>query len=323
MPGSVGGNLVLSSGQGTTNGNIIINTGINTVLEITENDPIGSLSSFYTKNIAFDGYVLSPTRGQYTITTPSVTAQDLTIYAQTATNGYGGNLILSSGDGLFYEGLIEFQIGGVTNSNLGSDGYGAYLNIGSIPAHTGIFRIPNNTALKARNNTNNGDINLIGSNTSNNISIGEASLTTVIEGDLTVMGALTTASAITILTVGKINNLSNGTDGYLLSSFVESSDESFPAIVINNIAGNLKRLVVTCSQKPAAGQTVAILIRKNLVDTILTVTLTDTMTANTVGYIAQDLVNTVGVTFGDWITVRFISSATANVKNIMVSFEII
>lgn len=134
--------------------------------------------------------------------------------------------------------------------------------------------------------------------------------------------------AASTISVGAYGDLGDNIDGYLISMSVVTTDgyandsESFPAYVVNSATGTVKRLVVTCSAKPTGIETVTITVRKNWVDTALTVTLDSTMPAGTVGYIATDLVNSFAVVVGDWITVRCISSATCSVQNLMVTMEI-
>lgn len=127
-----------------------------------------------------------------------------------------------------------------------------------------------------------------------------------------------------VLSVGKIGILPNASDGYLLDMDI-TSDENYPAVVINSDTATLSRLIVTCTQKPTIlGDYVTVTVRKNLVDTGLTVTLTldSTTPAGGAGYIAKNLVNSQNVVIGDRITIRYESSAAANVQNLIASIEI-
>jgi len=123
--------------------------------------------------------------------------------------------------------------------------------------------------------------------------------------------------------VGSIGGLSNATDGYLLTGLIELSDESFPAYVVNSNSTSINRLVVTCSQIPGPGESVVITVRLNNVDTLLSVTVDDSTPSNTIGYIESNLINNIDAVYGDHITIRFVSSAAANVQNIMATIKVI
>jgi hypothetical protein len=348
-----GGDLILSAGDGYILGNVNIKTGSQNIL-VT--DISNYLSKYYLRGFVFDKNVTSPNISQED--TSSAIAQDLRIQAQNANNiftGYGGNLILSSGSGFDQNGKIKFQIDGTNFANAGIDNDGTYIDIGDIPATEGVFRIPNSTWIEARNSTNTGNIKLFGSNSFNEVVIGadlillgsidlpgESPVIThnfAIEGKH--VGQYVTAGALNILTngsnadgyhthsgasscytymVGKIGQLSYNFDGYLLSNLVEATNEDYAAFVVNKV-GSLGKLIATCTQRPIGAETVKIIVRKNKSDTILTLTLDSSMPASTNGYIASDLSNVVSVAFGDWITIRFISSIGAYVENLMISLE--
>jgi len=109
--------------------------------------------------------------------------------------GNGGNLTLSSGAGTpsNLSGSIIFQYGLVTHGVFNVSSGITYLEIGLIPAQSGVLRVPNNlSALSARNNANDGDIYIIGTDTADHIIIGDASSTTIVSGNLNVLGTTTT-----------------------------------------------------------------------------------------------------------------------------------
>lgn len=128
---------------------------------------------------------------------------------------------------------------------------------------------------------------------------------------------------MTQILVGKPQALSTNTDGYLLPSFSESSDENFPAYVANTDI-ILKNLTVTMSDNNLGGvENAVVTVRKNHVDTSLSVTLDESTPLNDAGtlYIVQDKVNSILANNGDKITVRFINSNTV-INNIMANFDI-
>ena len=123
---------------------------------------------------------------------------------------------------------------------------------------------------------------------------------------------------------GKIGAVTAGTDGYFLGNFTEAADETFPAYVANDSC-TLKNLSVSMSGAITAGQSVQIIIRVSEVDTSLTVTLDDStsLSADGKSRIEQDLSNEISVDNQDKVTVRFISSASADATNVMVTFDVL
>lgn len=132
----------------------------------------------------------------------------------------------------------------------------------------------------------------------------------------------TTASVFNLIT-GKTGSLSNGTDGYLLTNLSEISDETFPAYSVNSDSGTIDRLTVTCTQKPTASETVVITVRKNYTDTALTVTLDSSAAASAGGYSVSDLSNSISIALDDVITISYVSSASADVENLMVTVRVL
>ena len=338
---NTGGDLILVSGEGfdyggTLSGNIRLQSGIGSDSLII--DGYHNLIESYLRSFIFDKNVTDPFIGQEEDLTPGIMAQDFRIQAQNAptdpSGGFGGNLILSAGDGYDQRGKIQFQINTSSFANLGvdddpdnADGGSGYLDVGAIPATAGSLRIPNSSWIEARNADNTANIKLIGSNSSNQVIISHYEVTddalniltngSNADGYHTHSGILGTSAANYI--VGKIGPISNNTDGYLSADLDELTDENFPSFVIGK-DGYLHNLIVTCSERPSIGESIIITVRKNKVDTILTATLNDSMSANTVGYIVYNVTNIAPVIRGDWITIRYTSTA-ANVQNLMVSLE--
>lgn len=412
-----GGRLYMSSGDGydsAHSGDILLSLGYNDTLLLTRKDADYNHAAIISlNNLLFSDSQVTPFIGQYHNAIVGITAQDLKVFAQYADDGYGGNLLLSSGYGGWSTGLVKIQFGGATISNFGIDGYGMYANIGSIPAQSGTIRIDNNKSIKARNNVNNADLYLIGTDTFDNLILGTTSndtniygynvrINTNLTGDIlfdtnnqakhiyfdglqklyvNLMGSepylkaengayidlpggsITNTNNFAIngyhvdeyvtadnlsdlcngsnadslhthsgtsggdgyhsIIVGSIGALSNNTDGYLLTSLVELDDESFPAYVINSDSSKIYRLVVTCSNKPGAGESVVITVRLNGADTLLTVTLDNSTPAGIIGFIVTDLINNISAVIGDHITIRFVSSVAANVQNLMATIKVL
>ena len=90
------------------------------------------------------------------------------------------------------------------------DGYLAVTDISSdLVAQSGIIRIPDNQFIKSRNAGNSADLALIGTDSSNNIIIGNTTATfnatnTFIAGNLTVLGTTTTVDSTTVDIVGRV-----------------------------------------------------------------------------------------------------------------------
>jgi hypothetical protein len=77
------------------------------------------------------------------------------------------------------------------NSASSFDGYitvDGYIAVGTNPANAGIIRLPNNQDIKARNAGNNNNLSLIGSDSSNNIIIGQIGFYTEIKEKLSLTG---------------------------------------------------------------------------------------------------------------------------------------
>jgi len=106
-----------------------------------------------------------------------------------------------------------------------------------------------------------------------------------------------------------------------LSSGVLSASENNPIYVANS-NGTIKNLVVTCTQIPTGAETLQIVIRKNQVDTDLSITLDSSSSAGVVGYLESNLINTANVALGDWLTIKCVSSAGAIVDNLKICFSI-
>lgn len=187
---SIGGSMNIGSGNGTlADGYVRIVTGSTTRMfyDATANRATITLSTF-----AFNGLdggpdqvnVLNPTIKQRDNVTPSATGQTLTIQAQSApVGGVGGNLVLASGLGatLAQDGYISFRTDSLTaGGKFFTDANGPFFSVGdsvASPAATdGYFRVPNNVlALAARNSINSANIRLAGTNSSNQILLGNGS----------------------------------------------------------------------------------------------------------------------------------------------------
>jgi hypothetical protein len=128
------------------------------------------------------------------------------------------------------------------------------------------------------------------------------------------------------ITVGAYGALTSSPplDGYIVSMAIETGagSENFPAYVVNAPTATVSRLIVTCSTPPSPGETVIITVRKNKIDTALTLTLDSSMSAGVVGYVAKNLVDSFSVVEGDWITIRCQTSATCAVENLFVTLKI-
>lgn len=132
-----------------------------------------------------------------------------------------------------------------------------------------------------------------------------------------------TTSIITNIMDGYYGTFPSATDGYISNYRLLSgaNDGNFPAYIVNS-TGFMKNLIVTCSQIPTGAEAFIITLRKNLSDTLLSVTLNSSTASNSVGYIASDLINVVDLSFGDYISIKCISSTAAVVSNIKIFFEI-
>ena len=114
---STGGSLVLRSGYGFINGNILLQDGYGNDL-ITVNN---SSTIIYSPAVYFASSVISPTICQGLTPTNSAVGQKLTIQAQrcTGTTSTGGPLALLAGDGTSANGYIEMGYYGAIFSTTG------------------------------------------------------------------------------------------------------------------------------------------------------------------------------------------------------------
>jgi hypothetical protein len=142
------------------------------------------------------GAYINPTAGQTIVrigTTPLI-----------ATTGTSGNTILGlAGDltvsiaanattlGLFdsTNGVTLGSTGGATTASINAAS-GDYIGLGVHPAGTGYVRLPNTGAIKARNAANSADLNLISTDSSNNILIGDGSIAGIAEINTSLGGLL-------------------------------------------------------------------------------------------------------------------------------------
>lgn len=132
----------------------------------------------------------------------------------TGGGSHGGNVQLSPGIGntLLNNGEIDFQNGGNTYARFWKDSLNPFFEIGtgSNPAQSGYVRVPNNTiAVGARNPSNSGDMVLLASDNSGNIIIGNSTYTantssTVIAGNLTVLGTTTQVNSTVVDVEGRV-----------------------------------------------------------------------------------------------------------------------
>jgi len=135
------------------------------------------------------------------------------------------------------------------------------------------------------------------------------------------IGSGSGSSIVDYITCGLEGALPVNTDGYFLNDLSLIEDEDMAAYVINKDYATLQNLYVTCSVKPT--QDVVITVRKNKVDTGLTVTLDASSTALNDKFYESDLVNTEDVERGDFISVRVEGGSGTVSENIQVSIELI
>ena len=111
---STGGNLVLTSGSGTSSdGYVLIQEGGNSVAQF-----LSYGQTNYKQTLQFSSSVTSPIVKQATNTTNSATGQALTLQAQncTGTTTIGGSLFLNAGTGTNVNGAVWIQNGATTNT---------------------------------------------------------------------------------------------------------------------------------------------------------------------------------------------------------------
>jgi hypothetical protein len=112
---SIGGNLSLAAGTGTTNpGSILFTSGAN-YWNISANSFVATTTATGPN---------APIIGQNAVMTNSATGATFTLQAQNAsgTTSIGGNLALTSGTGTSTDGYTLLQVGGTTSISLGPNG---------------------------------------------------------------------------------------------------------------------------------------------------------------------------------------------------------
>lgn len=124
------------------------------------------------------------------------------------------------------------------------------------------------------------------------------------------------------ITTGLTGVLPAATDGYFLSDLSITTDENMVAYVVNTETATVKNLYVTCSSKPSTGN-VVITVRKNTIDTAMTVTVNNSSSSRNSKYYEEDLSNTFDVSRGDFISVRFVSDSGASPSDVQVSIELV
>lgn len=112
--------------------------------------------------------------------------------------------------------------------------------------------------------------------------------------------------------VGKIGAVAANTDGYLLPNLAISSTEDFPAFItpIQSRACNMR---VKMSQAPGAGESVTVTLRKGGVNTVLSITVSE---SNTSGADTTTLVT--GIQAGSEMTMRVETTSGAAVEDLAV-----
>ncbi len=133
---------------------------------------------------------------------------------------------------------------------------------------------------------------------------------------------ITTEDVIDIVTVGKIGIIATNplsyTTRYLLPNFAESSNEVFPAYLVEE-DGYMDNLLVYADGYPdgyaGAGDTVEIAVRVNGAPTTLSATLIGT------AHSVQNMIDSFNVNRGDRITVRSTSSPGSAASNLYAVFR--
>lgn len=130
---------------------------------------------------------------------------------------------------------------------------------------------------------------------------------------------------MTVVSVGKAGIITPNCDGYFLQDLTESSDETFPAFVVNtDLSCLITDLSATMSDPMAGGESLVITVRVDEMDSPLTVTLNAATPLSGGGTLYREI-NTTSpfyINDGDKITVRFLSSLSCDAKNVMVNFVI-
>ncbi len=134
--------------------------------------------------------------------------------------------------------------------------------------------------------------------------------------------ASTVSSIDDYIQVGKLGQLSDEADGYLLANFTEASTRNMPGYVVNAATGTLQNLYLSSRTKPAGSDTVDVTVLVNGTFTGITVTLDNATTTNTDSrYYEVDSVNDWSVSRGDSVDVYFDSTSDA-VYDIIISLEL-
>jgi hypothetical protein len=154
---------------------------LNTNDVILFGDPIAEID-LLSSTIYFDKDVTFPSISQSANTDTSGVAQSLTISAQDANDGYGGDLNLDSGYGNYESGVITFSVGGDQYGVFGFDSE-AYFSVGDTPAQSSAFRVNNNVyGAAGRNADDSLDIPVWIANSNNVLELGTDSFLTAING---------------------------------------------------------------------------------------------------------------------------------------------
>jgi len=113
--------------------------------------------------------------------------------------------------------------------------------------------------------------------------------------------------------VGKIGAVDTSEDGYLMPDGTINASEDFP-IFVPAIQSTLTKMQVSMSQAPGVGESVTITLRKNGVDTAMTLTIEGASTSN------SDLTTVVRpINAGDKLSLRVTTTSSSAVENLSVT----
>jgi hypothetical protein len=121
----------------------------------------------------------------------------------------------------------------------------------------------------------------------------------------------TVSSIADYITTGKVGVVTPNTTRYLLSNFSQATTETFPIYQIPT-SGTLSGLNTYCATPPGFGDDIVLTVRVNGIDTLLSVTISDT------NQTSADIVNTIDVSSGDLITLKSVTSATCAVEDLFI-----
>lgn len=115
-----------------------------------------------------------------------------------------------------------------------------------------------------------------------------------------------------VIKIGKKGLLTPNSVKYLLSNFTEASDESMIAFLAPT-NGVLSNLICYCDTAPGTGESVIITVRKNGIDTSITTTISDLETN------VSNIINSIGLNSGDYLTFKSTTSLNCIASNLFVS----